>query len=296
LLAGFGSADGDFAAEINTPDYESPIVYWTGEATTVGTTHLLSYTVAADQELPLEYLAHDAKPVTLTLGATAEATFQLANTKPSMGAIAGRVKALGQGQRENWLYLRWNDGTSFVVGDDGSGSESFSYFVPTIANASAAVVAFVGQPNTFPVAVGFADNLVAQQTDIQIEVPLPSSVVAPGAATSGVGADTMFQWSGDAKVFVFVAQASANEIYDAMYVVTAAKQARLPIVPGVPYAPPAGAEFSWHVETHNAYASVDEAAGDAGLISAFYDGRLHGPRRGPGSYTASESRKFTTAP
>jgi len=294
MLAGFASPDGDFTVGVNTADYDSPLVYWSGPPTTVGVTHGLLFTVSGTDELPLEYLAHDSKPLTLSVGAHAEATFDFANTKPPAGAITGRVNAAGQGDRENWVVLRFSDGTQFMIADDASSPDAFSYFVPTITNASAAIVALQGRYDQYPRAVAFADNLSAGQTGIQIDIPLASTLSAPGDATMRIDATTPFQWAGSAKVFVLVAKAKQG--YDAMYVVTAAKEAHLPIGEATAYTPPAGAVFEWHVETHGAYASLDEATGGDGLISAFFEGYLHGPKRGAGVFTASALRTFVTAP
>jgi hypothetical protein len=294
IEACFGSPDGDFQAGVNTADYDSPLVYWSGPPTTVGVTHGLLYTVTGPEELPLEYLAHDAKPVTLTVGGSAEATFDFANMKPPSGAIAGRVSAAGQGARENWIMVRWNDGAQIFIADDESPLEAFSYLVPTIANASAALVAMQGRYDTYPRAVAFADNLSAGQAGIQIDIPTASSLSAPGDGTMRVDAATRFEWSGDAKVFVLAAKAKQG--FDRMYVVTSAKQAKLPIGEASAYTPPAGTTFEWYVETHGPYANIDEAAGSDGLISAFFDGALHGPRRGNGSFTVSALRTFVTTP
>lgn len=294
MLAGFGSPDGDFTVGVNTADYDSPLVYWTGTQTTVGVTHGLMFTVSGDDELPLEYLAHDAKPLTLVVGTDAEATFDFANTKPQSGAIAGRVTGKGQGDRRNVLVLRWTDGTSFVLGADESATEAFSYKVPTIANASAALIGMQGRWDQYPRSVAFADNLSAGQTGITLEVPASASLSAPGDGSMRADATTAFQWAGDAKVFVLAAHAKKG--YDAMFVVTGAKETKLPIGEATAYTPPAGAEFSWSVETHGPYASVDEAADDEGLISAYFDGRLHGPRRGAGTFTVSEQRTVVTSP
>jgi hypothetical protein len=294
MLAGFASPDGDFTVGVNTADYDSPLVYWSGPETTVGVTHGLLYTVSGAEELPLEYLAHDSKPVTLTVGGDAEATFDFANTKPPAGAVTGRVNAAGQGERENWVVLRFSDGTQLNIADDSSSADAFSYLVPTITNATAAIVALQGRYDQYPRAVAFADNLSANQTGVQIDIPLASTLSAPGDGTMGVDAMTSFQWAGSAKVFVFVAKAKQG--YDAMYVVTAATETHLPIGEATLYTPPAGVQFEWHVETHGAYASVDDAAGGEGLISAFFDGHLHGPKRGAGSFTASALRTFVTSP
>ena len=293
MVACFGSPDGDFAVGVNQADYDSPLVFWSGPETTVGVTHGLLYTVFGPEELPLEYLAHDAKPVTLTVGGDAEAAFNFANMKPPAGAITGRVSVTGQGERANWVVVRWTDGAQIVIADDESPMEAFSYLVPTITNATAALVAMQGRYDSYPRAVAFADNLSAGQAGIQLDIPASSALSAPGEGTMRVDAATAFQWTGDAKVFVLVARAKQG--YDKMYVVTSAKEAKLPIGEATAYTPPVGATFEWYVETHGAYANIDEAAGSDGLISAF-DGELHGPRRGNGSFTVSALRTFVTAP
>jgi hypothetical protein len=295
MLAGFGSPDGDFTVGVNQPDYESPLVYWTGPETTVGVTHGLMFTVAGPDELPIDYLGHDAKPLTLSVGTDAEATFDFTNTKPPSGMITGRVTSKGQGDRRNFLVMRWTDGASATIAVDTASPEAFSYLVPTITNGSAALIAMQGGWDQFPRSAVFADNLSPNQNGINLEIPPAASVSAPGNGAMRVDATTTFQWTGEAKVFVFVARVK-KDAYDAMYVVTSAKEARLPIGEATGYTPPAGTEFDWYVETHDVYASVDEAAGGDGLISAYFDGRLHGPRRGPGSYTASERRTFNTPP
>jgi hypothetical protein len=298
MLAGFGSPDGDFTVGVNQPDYESPLVYWTGPETTVGVTHGLMFTVAGPDELPIEYLAHDARPLTLSAGNMVwEATFDFTNTKPPSGMITGRVTSKGQGDRQNFIVMRWTDGASATIAVDSAATDAFSYLVPTIPNGSAALIAMTGGWDQFPRSVAFDDNLSAGQNGIDLEILPAPSVTAPGNGATNVDAKTAFQWAGDAKVFVFVAQVTKDtDGYDAMYVVTSAKEARLPIGEATGYTPPAGITFDWYVETHNAYASMDEAAGDEGLISAYFDGRLHGPRRGAGAYTASELRTFVTPP
>jgi hypothetical protein len=295
MLAGFGSPDGDFTVGVNQPDYESPLVYWTGPETTTGVTHGLMFSVAGADDLPIEYLAHDAKPLTLSVGTDSEATFDFTNTKPASGMITGRVASRGQGDRQNFIVMRWIDGASATIAVDSAATDAFSYLVPTIANGSASLIAMAGRWDQFPRSAAYADNLSAGQNGISLEILPAPSVNAPGDGATGVDAKTAFQWAGEAKVFVFVAEVK-KDAYDAMYVVTSEKETRLPIGEATGYTPPAGTTFNWYVETHNAYASMDEAAGGEGLIGAYFDGRLHGPRRGRGTYTVSELRTFVTKP
>jgi hypothetical protein len=297
ILAGFGSPDGDFSAGVNTAEYESPVCYWSGPASTLGVTHGLLFTVSGPEELPLEYLAHDAKPLTLTTGTDAVATFNLATTKPPSGAVTGRVNAPGTGDRSNWIILRWTDGTAFTLAIDTAATDTFSYLIPTITEASTTIIAArVCNYAGGLCALAYADNLSPRQTDVQLDIPLPPTLSSPGEGTTRVDAMTTFQWTGDAKLFVFAAKTKESMGYDAMYVVTSKKETRLPVGTATSYTPPVGTQFEWHVETHGDYASVDAATGSEGLIGAYFEGYLHGPRRGSGTFTSTETRTFTTTP
>lgn len=293
MQAAIGSPNGECGTGVNTEVYEFSGCYWDGPPMTTATAHGIWYSVSGEDDLPLEYLGHDSTPTSLAARVTSEIRFDFSQGKPPMGSITGRVNAVGQGARSNWIVLRWTDGSSMLLGADENASETFSYFIPTIPEASSAVVALRGRNFEYPLAVAFADNVSPGQTGIQLEVPQSASVIAPGDNQTNIDGNTMFQWSGDAKVFVFVAETA--DFKELMHVVTSSKRIRLPVVPAAPYTPPAGAQFKWHVETHGDYASMDEAAGPEGLISAFFANRLQGPRRGPGSYTASAQRTFTTA-
>lgn len=293
MLAGFGSPDGNFTVGVNTADYDSPLVYWSGPQTTTGTTHGLLFTVSGASELPVQYLAHDAKPLTLTAGGKANANFNLSGAGLPTFALTGRVTAPGQGTRENWVMLRWTDGTTFLVASDSPTADTFSYLVPTIEGATASVLAFRGRSNAFPVAVAYADHAAGGQA-MQLDIPLPPTLSAPGAGMAGVTGETEFKWTGDAKLFVFVAR--ATERYDAMFVVTGEKSTKLPIGDLTAFTPGAGSEFAWHIETHGDYASVDAATGGEGFIASFLPGGYDGPHRGSGSFSASATRTFVTPP
>jgi hypothetical protein len=149
-----------------------------------------------------------------------------------------------------------------------------------------------------PYAVGFIDGVVLGSSDNSIAIPAPPQLVAPAEAQTAVDTTTAFQWLGTGNVFVlhFV----AKETNDELFLVTSQKTGGLPARGRIPYVAPPNAQFSWRVEWHGDLAaslgSVDDAVGPAGFLSAFWRDRLHGPKRGAGSYAASEERTFTTAP
>jgi hypothetical protein len=78
--------------------------------------------------------------------------------------------------------------------------------------------------------------------------------------------------------------------------VTEGKQTRLPIGIQFGYTPQASSDFSWSVEVHDAHATIDEATGEAGHLSAYAAEDIRGPKRGPGTFARSVPRYFTTTP
>jgi hypothetical protein len=127
---------------------------------------------------------------------------------------------------------------------------------------------------------------------LTLELPALPTLAAPDDSKANVDGNSMFQWNSDARVFVLAAR--AVDYYDTVYVITEAKQTRLPIGADFGYTPPANAAFEWSVEVHDAYPSIDDAAGPTGHLSAYGTERIRGPRRGSGKYAQSVPRLFTT--
>jgi hypothetical protein len=129
---------------------------------------------------------------------------------------------------------------------------------------------------------------------LALELPALPTLAAPDDGKTNIDGNSEFQWNGDAHVFTLCAR--AIDTYDAIYVVTQAKQTRLPIGAAVGYTPPANAAFEWSVEVHDAYPSIDEATAEAGYLSAYGTDTIRGPRRGAGRFAQSVPRVFTTPP
>lgn len=87
--------------------------------------------------------------------------------------------------------------------------------------------------------------------------------------------------------------ANFSYVVPTMFVVTSAKQTKLPTFPATSFAIPAGEPCDWSVETHGTYATPDEATGPEGMLDTLSNGEPRGPRHGAGVYTESESRAFT---
>jgi hypothetical protein len=115
------------------------------------------------------------------------------------------------------------------------------------------------------------------------------------AGALSVDANTNFSWAGPGGVSVF--KVVFNSEADAMLVVTAKQQARLPTFPGTGFAIPPGAPCSWSVQTHGHLATVDDATSPAGMLDSFAASlNPAGLNHGSGSFTESEQRGFTTSP
>ena len=293
ILAGFSSPDGDYfqplteAETVVNPSWLGP------PELSSGTVHaMLRRTAPASGLITLEVLAYDSKPVTLSNRVPTQVALDFSGPSLPMGTIAGRANVPGEGPRTNWVRMRWRDNAFLPISEETPGPDSFSYFVPSVPDASLMFVAIRGTVGSRPLALGIADDLSVGKSDIQVDVPAWSSLTAPADTKSNVDESTLFQWRNEAKISMFVANESEGN--DVMYVVTAAKEAHLAMVPKVPYTPRAGATFEWFVTTHGDFASMDEATGPDGFISAYSYAQVHGPRRGPGSFTSSASRTFTT--
>jgi hypothetical protein len=295
VYAAFGGVDGDFTAGIGEASASIPNSYWKGPATIQGAEHGLRMTIDATTELPVSYQAHAVRPLTLSVGQTSQVTLDLAGASLPSGAVSGHVTQAGGRARENWAVLRWTDGAVMTVAyDDAPKSDAFTYLVPTLADSSVSIIALAGSVDAPPYAAAFVDNLAAGQGDVTLNLPAWPTQAAPADAKTSVDGTTLFQWTGEPNVYVLVTKTEREN--DAIYVVTKELQTKLPVTPQFAYAPPANTKFTWHVETHGSFLSVDDATAEAGLISGFHDERLHYPKHGTGSYAASADRKFTTAP
>jgi hypothetical protein len=290
ITMGWAGPDGEFGDDLDATDTDYLSPRWVGPAMTLGTAHALLFSFSGDQNLPTDYLAHDSHAVGIveTADPGGDVTFDLGGaSKPATGAVSGSVTGATANTRSNEVYVRFTDTTAILVASDGAATGSFSYIVPNLPNAVIDVVARNDLNNGF--AAAFADNVAPNQAGVALSIPTIPTLTAPADSKTNVDQTTLFQWTGDAKLFLFCAYSQST--YDALCVLTSQKQTHLPAPPTV-----AGMGFSWYVETHDDFASVDAASGPGGFISSYSYGYISGPRRGNGSYAESSNRVFTSAP
>ena len=143
--------------------------------------------------------------------------------------------------------------------------------------------------------VAYVDGVAPGATDVDLEIPVAPTLVAPASSATNVDENTTFTWSGDDQVYMFVAR-EASIYYETFYVITAAKQATLPLSHVTVPALRPNQTYLWSVRTHRRFTTVDDATGPDGYLDSYCYGKLRGPRRGAGTHTSSESYSFTTAP
>jgi len=292
VLLAWSSPDGDFNFDTTSEDldYLSPV--WTGPTTTTGTAHALLLTTSAG--LPSRYHAYDAQTVVMTADMRGQASFDLGTPLQEGAAISGIVKGNpGLGERRNEVYLRFRDQeVALKIVDQWSAADSFNYPVPTLADASLTVVT-KSVANPAGIAAAYAE-VEPGGAPLTLELPALPTLSAPDDGKTNIDGSTELHWSGSARVFMLAAR--SIQTYDAIYVVTEAKQTRLPIGIQFGYTPQAASDFEWSVEVHDAHANIDEATSEAGHLSAYASEEIRGPKRGPGSFARSVPRVFTTAP
>jgi hypothetical protein len=293
----FGSPWGEHNVSPSAMQY-NPSMSWEGPDAINGTVHALRWSNAsAAPRNPAMYRAHQERALSLNVTTAATVTFDLdASGAPLASAqVAGTITAPSFAQRTNTVHLRYTDNAAIQLVNEYDAPDTYSYLVPSaIANTSVVVAATVNTPGYTPFAVAYKDGVTPGATGVTLDVPSPATPLTPGGGTSNVTNNNLFTWTGPDQVYVFHVE-NAN-FYEGYYVVTTAKEARIPSPPVTNLPLQANGTYRWDVSTHLPRASVDEAAGPEGFLDAYCYGGVYGPSRGHGSHTVSARLQFTTAP
>jgi len=291
----FASADANYESTMDTSPYTDDAVSWVGPTKTSGTAHALLFSFTAwASGIPQKYTAYNSAPVAFDTAASTPATVVLDLAKPTpaitVGTIAGTVTATGSGQRENQIWLHFPDGANIQVANDSPAPDNYSYPVPTIAGSSFIVAATSGDSYYVPYGVAFQSNVAVGQAGVDLQVPTPATLLAPASDAANVDGKTVFKWAGGSSVSVL--HFECNISYNALFVVTAAKQVSLPTFTGTQFALPTGQDYCfWSVEGHGTATGMDDATKGPGMLSSMANGRPDG-RNLSGTFTESERRTF----
>ena len=290
------SPDGSFSTDLDAMTTNYLSADWSGPNTSMGTAHAILFEASGSPELPTAYTAHNAQAFTLTdPGNNLPVMLDLTAQQLTTGNVSGTVTGQSN-NRINNVYLRFADNSALELISTTPATNTFSYLVPN--NIPDATFTVVAQDENNGLNQGFtaayADNVTPGQTGIALALPEVPLLNMPSAGKENVDGNTLFQWSGSAKVFLLCASSADN--FDRACVLTSQKQAKLPVSPVTDFTPAANSNYKWEVEVHGNFASVDDAAGSDGFLSAYANGWIDGPARGSSSYANSASWSFKTAP
>jgi hypothetical protein len=268
---------------------------WVGPVSMPSTAHALLWDVDGD-DIPTGYRSYDTTALTLTEGTQANISLNVANETTQTGNIAGTVTRNMTDDDANMVFVRFAGGARISLVEDSSGTNTYSYLVPTLPSGSITVAASTGYWSFGEYAVAHRDGL-APRTGVNITVPLPPTQVAPPTQTTGATTATTFSWTAGTS-HAYVLGIENLDFYEGGYVVTARTQTKLPSFENEGYAWRKAGDHNWRVETHGNASTVDELCGPNGFIDSmgFYIDDVVGPGTGDGSYTISTGRTFTTAP
>ena len=293
----FASPWGEYNTEPTSPAIQGSMG-WEGPNNVSGTVHALRWSDATTvPHVPVAYHAHAERALSLDEDTQSSLTLDMAGSGSPMPSamVAGTITAPSSGERINSVFLRYNDNAAIQLVDERNAPNTFSYLVPSsIANTTISVAASMNNYAFPPFAVAYKEGVTPGTNGIALAVPSPATSLAPGSGTTNVDGSTMFTWQGSDQVYLFHAESDTNA--ESYYVVTSAKQARIPAPPVTNLALRAGAPYYWDVSTHITHATVDAATGPEGFLDSYCTGEIGGPTRGTGSHTISASFGFTTKP
>ncbi|MET0390622.1 MAG: carboxypeptidase-like regulatory domain-containing protein, partial [Polyangiales bacterium] len=292
---GWTSPDAAKWYTMDSPFAQPEELEWFGPNTSTGTVHALHVEVDEATQLPTRYLAYDSKPLALQVGQdVAQVELDLAPYAIPTGAVSGTIRGALQ-NRWARLYLRNDAYTALGLLEDSRVVDTFSYPVPRLGGSEITVVV-EGHNNGLRtgMSAAFVDHVAPEQSGLALELPNVPVLIAPAAGATDVDGSSRFEWQSEAKVVLLCA--AATESYDTACVLTDKSTASLPFAPKSDFVPAASTPYGWTVEVHGAFASVDEACGPDGGLSAYASGALIGNRRGSGSYAISGQNVFTTKP
>lgn len=278
---------------------------WFGAASTMGTAHALSWSFNAATRAPTKYSAYASKLIALKEGMTGDAvTFDLAPQTLEAKAIEGTITPVGQGDRVNQLFARFDSHGTIELMEQDDAPDTFSYLVPTLPQGSLMLAASEGDEYNGPFAIAHADGLNGGDANVKLAIPAPALPIQPtGASAAGIPANQVFKFqpgTGNDGPFV-VHFERGDRAYYALYVVTAKTELTIPEVAGGAFnldkVVDADSYYRWSVTTHGDYATVDAMLGPNGFLDVFgyRTGMPVGPHQTSGSYTASPSFEFKKA-
>lgn len=302
VYVALGLADGAFADDISAKAGIEARPEWLGATTTMGSAHALWWSSNAATKAPTKYSAYVTKLVALKEGMAGDAIdFDLSLQTIETKAIEGTITPVGQGDRANHLFARFDSHATIPLMDQDDAPDTFSYLVPTLPNASIMLAASEGDEYDGPFAIAHADGLNPGDKNIKLTIPAPALPLQPKGENVPKNQTFKFQpGTGNPGPFMLWIERGDRNGY-AMAIVTSKTELPLPEVVGGAFTLDkvltANSYYRWCVTTQGDYESVDDMTGPNGFLDAFgvKTGVPFGPKQTSGTYTSSAMYDFTRA-
>lgn len=306
LAAGTATGSKEYA-DIGIDSSVSLSPEWDGPTSTTSTIHGLEWTKNAATELPVSYKAYDSKPLPLAASVDGMITLAMApktiTSKAITGSVTARATQIGGGARNNSVFVRFGSGASIQVVDHTPTTPAFSYVVPTLADSSVTFAAWEGTYEG-PLGMVHRDGLSPGAVIDPVAIPAPPGTLTLSGGFSNVDEKTTFSFKASAdNAGPFVVILNSLDTGSHLYIVTSRQKiVGLPnVVDGAWFLEHASGtatatQYEWWVETHGAFANVDDMTGPAGYVDEFSQKYITpvGTSQKDGTYTYSALYRFST--
>ena len=173
---------------------------------------------------------------------------------------------------------------------DNTAIPNFTYNTPNVSGATVSLVVSASKTGSGNVET-FTSGLAVNKTGVTVNVPAAPELSLPVNNATGITTGSPFSWtplSGGVHLLEFNPAVAGQP---RLSVITMATSDSIPDLSSAGLTLPKGATYTWFLEAVAPFASIDAAAGPAGIA-----GFVTGPNSYTGSYARTATRSFTTAP
>jgi hypothetical protein len=266
---------------------------WFGPTATTGTLYALQFTSDAGG-LPVAsgYKGYGVRSgIAVNDGGTLTNQFDTLQTV-STGQFTGTVTVpSGYTLAGKLVYVRVSQSAVISLFSEGNANTNLSYYTPGISGATL-LLGVAASKSGGGNGIFWKTGLATSATGVSVNFVAPPEVSLPVNAATGVDTTVTFSWTamtGGVHLVVFQGGAGAPSYY----VLTSGTSATIPNMKTFGLGLPASTAYSWYVYGFGPFATVDDAAGSAGFITAL---SVPVAAAGDAYYGQSASRTFTTAP
>lgn len=267
-------------------------VRWPQPDSTTGTVHALEWRKGAGS-LPTEYYYGRQDSVTLRPADSITVPAIAVTRVPTANDLSGTIiPAPGYTIFRKYLFVQFDSNSLMQVLTEESSSASFSYKVPALPELTCVIGVAARNGNT--VAASYKTRLRAGQgPSVRVDVPPGPVLSSPSHGATGVGAATLFNWSGPGRLYELVLdpEDSRNPL---MVIYTTDAGGKLPDMTALRMTMPRSARYAWRVGTLPAFANADAFAGAQGV--SYIAQQVSNKLSTDFSETISDWRVFTTSP